>query len=448
MTIIVFCGPTISPDEVRRELDAVCLPPASQGDIYRASLHRPAMIGIVDGYFHQVPAVWHKEILWAMTQGIAVFGSGSMGALRAAELAAFGMYGVGRVFQDYVSGRLEDDDEVAITHGPADFGYRAFSEAMVNIRYTLQKAFAAGMISESTYVALLRIAKSAPYRLRTYQLLHDEGGLMGLPQDELGALRAWLPQGRVDQKRDDARQMLFAIKERLEQRKVSSDIEFTFNHTIAWENFIRTQEVYGESDVILPEFLIEELLLNVGELNSTVAGATLRCLALREARQRGYEVGDETLKKEEDDFRRAHELADDNAFEAWLEANYLSVEQFRAFVIDNYLLKQVQARLRPVVLYHLADHLRTNGKFAQFARRASHKQNALKAQGLQEPQLDDVDLSLELLVQWYLDRTPKNKEAYAYLLRFAQEDSTGFIRAALREYLYTYQLEGQHRLTH
>ncbi len=443
MTIIVFCGPTISADEVRRELDAVCLPPASQGDIYRASLHRPAMIGIVDGYFHQVPSVWHKEILWAMTQSIAVFGSGSMGALRAAELSTFGMHGVGRVFQDYVSGRLEDDDEVAITHAPADFGYRAFSEAMVNIRYTLQKAFAAGIISESTYGSLLRIAKRAPYRLRTYQLLDNEGDRMGLPQDELGALRAWLPQGQVDQKREDARQMLFAIRERLEQGKVSLPIEFTFNHTIAWENLIRTQEGESENDAILPEFLLEEVLLNGGELNCTLAGATLRCLALRETRQHEYEVSDETVKNEEDTFRHTHQLADNNAFDAWLKANYLSVEQFRAFVFDNYQLKQVQARLRPIVLHHLADHLRTNGKFAQLVHRASNKQNALKARGLQQPQLDDVDLSLESLVRWYLDRIPKNKEAYGYLLRFAQEDSTGFIRAALREYLYTYQSEAQ-----
>src|SRR6185295_3890747 len=95
VTVVLFTGPTLSPREACQRLEAVCLPPAAQGDVYRASLRRPFAIGIIDGYFERVPAVWHKEILWAMSEGIHVFGSASMGALRAAELALFGMIGVG-----------------------------------------------------------------------------------------------------------------------------------------------------------------------------------------------------------------------------------------------------------------------------------------------------------------------------------------------------------------
>ena len=61
-------------------------PPARQGDVYRAALARPAIIGIIDGYFETMPTVWHKEILWAMAKGIHVYGAASIGALRAAEL--------------------------------------------------------------------------------------------------------------------------------------------------------------------------------------------------------------------------------------------------------------------------------------------------------------------------------------------------------------------------
>src|SRR5204863_3976252 len=115
----------------RRHLDAVYLPPAAEGDVYRVALKKPQAIGIIDGYFQSIPAVRHKEILWAMSRGIHVFGSASMGALRAAELAAFGMEGVGLVFKCYHNGILEDDDEVAIAHGPAETGFVATSEAMV-----------------------------------------------------------------------------------------------------------------------------------------------------------------------------------------------------------------------------------------------------------------------------------------------------------------------------
>jgi hypothetical protein len=90
-------------------------------------LRQPQAIGIIDGYFHRVPAVWHKEILWAMSEGIHVFGSASMGALRASELHRYGMIGVGRVFETYRDGRLEDDDEVVVMHSPESFGYHIAS---------------------------------------------------------------------------------------------------------------------------------------------------------------------------------------------------------------------------------------------------------------------------------------------------------------------------------
>ena len=140
MTVFVFVGPTLSSAEVGAAGNFVCLPPAAQGDLYRAAQQRPQAIGLIDGYFEGVPSVWHKEILWAMTHGVHVFGSASMGALRAAELAAFGMQGVGVVFEAFHSGELADDDEVAVVHGPAEVGYVRLSEAMVDIRFTLAAA--------------------------------------------------------------------------------------------------------------------------------------------------------------------------------------------------------------------------------------------------------------------------------------------------------------------
>ncbi|HLE83613.1 MAG TPA: TfuA domain-containing protein, partial [Thermoanaerobaculia bacterium] len=140
MKAFIFCGPTLTSGEGAAELDAVFLPPAAQGDVYRATLERPWGIGIVDGYFERLPAIWHKEILWALSRGVHVFGSASMGALRAAELAAFGMEGVGAVFEAFRDGELEDDDEVAVLHGPAESDYRGVTDAMVDIRATLAAA--------------------------------------------------------------------------------------------------------------------------------------------------------------------------------------------------------------------------------------------------------------------------------------------------------------------
>src|SRR5262245_59945039 len=156
MDIVVFTGPTLSAQEAYDELDAIYLPPVAQGDVYRVARTKPLAIGIIDGYFERVPSVWHKEILWAMQEGVHVFGSASMGALRAAELCSFGMEGVGEIFEAYRDGVLESDDDVAIIHGSADMGYVALSEAMVNIRRTLADAVSAGVITSYTQHALVQ----------------------------------------------------------------------------------------------------------------------------------------------------------------------------------------------------------------------------------------------------------------------------------------------------
>src|SRR5206468_4971333 len=134
---VVFAGPSLPPPLRPAVPELDWCPPVRQGEFYRAAVERPAIIGLIDGYFEVMPSVWHKEVLWAMAQGIHVYGASSMGALRAAELAAFGMIGVGAIFEAYRDGAIEDDDEVAVVHGPPELGYVQLSEAMVNIRATI-----------------------------------------------------------------------------------------------------------------------------------------------------------------------------------------------------------------------------------------------------------------------------------------------------------------------
>ena len=239
MIIYIFTGPSLSPMDAREELDAVYLPPVSEGDVYRVTLERPVAIGIIDGYFENVPSVWHKEILYALSQGIHVIGSASMGALRAAELAPFGMEGVGAVFEAYRDGILEDDDEVAVLHGPSELGFPLLSMAMVNIRRTLSDAFAGGVVSESTRRELEAIAKRLSYRDRSYSLILMHGHKARLPLDDLDAFQSWLPTGSVDQKREDALAMLRLMRQRFGQRSEAKAVRFHFEHTTLWEQAAR-----------------------------------------------------------------------------------------------------------------------------------------------------------------------------------------------------------------
>src|SRR5690242_11394092 len=211
MKSIIFVGPTLSPCDVSDVLDAVCLPPVAHGDVYRAALKWPSAIGIIDGYFERVPSVWHKEILWAMSQGIYVFGSASMGALRAAELSPFGMTGVGAIFEAYWDGVLEDDDEVAVAHGSGGASYRAGTDAMVNIRSTLLRARVERILDAEVVDLLLQIAKKLFYPERSYARILEVAAERLVPLNQLDDFRKWLPAGAVNQKREDALLMLRAM---------------------------------------------------------------------------------------------------------------------------------------------------------------------------------------------------------------------------------------------
>ena len=76
MKIIVFLGPTMPVHEARMILDAVYLRPAKQGDLLSCvTSMEPDVIALIDGYFYQEQSVWHKEIIFALSKGVAVYGS-------------------------------------------------------------------------------------------------------------------------------------------------------------------------------------------------------------------------------------------------------------------------------------------------------------------------------------------------------------------------------------
>ena len=190
-----------------------------------------------------MPAVWHKEILWAIGQGVHVFGAASMGALRAAELAPFGMRGVGRIFEAYRDGRFTASTTTrsrTTTRWPSCTGRRraaisAHPRRWSNIRCTLARAVTEGVIAEATRRALVAEAKAAFFPDRGYAALLAQGRAGGLPEAELAALERWLPAGRVDQKRLDAVAMLEAMRDFLAADPPPARADFTFERTTYWK---------------------------------------------------------------------------------------------------------------------------------------------------------------------------------------------------------------------
>lgn len=241
MSIIVFTGPTLTQQQASQILDADFRPPARQGDIYLAALERPKAIALIDGYFQHIPAPWHKEILFAMSKGIHVFGAASMGAIRAAELEHFGMVGIGEIYQQYQAEILEDDDEVTVVHAPKELNYTNLSDAMVNIRATLQLAVKQQVIDQVQYQSLIETAKSIWYPQRTFEQLLEQSQQQ-LAADTQHALATFCRQHKIDLKQQDAIALLQYLNSNRPSLQSAKVVDYHFEYTDAWQNMIEQTE--------------------------------------------------------------------------------------------------------------------------------------------------------------------------------------------------------------
>ena len=198
---ILFAGPSLYGDIVAGRIAAapgiLCRGPAAQGDVAAAALDGATAIGLVDGRYEDVAAPWHKEILFALSEGVAVYGGGSLGALRAAECAHFGMIGVGEIFARYVSGELVDDSAVAQLHAPAELGHLPLTEALVNVEATIRRLATRGLIDAALAEALEASARGLFFKQLTYEAVVERAGA---PKETLDLIAGH----RVDQKRQDA----------------------------------------------------------------------------------------------------------------------------------------------------------------------------------------------------------------------------------------------------
>lgn len=197
----VFVGPSAGTAVHGEGIDRFC--PAAQGSVFLAVEAGYRRIGLADGYFGNVPSVWHKEILFALSRGVEVFGSASMGALRAAELAGSGMRGVGRVFRYYRSGRINDDDEVCVLHAVRELGFQPLTLSMVAIRRTLRGLARRGLLDRDEETRLAGRLKALHYAERSVSALVSHAAAIGRA-DLAGAIA----DAYTDPKTEDYAEML------------------------------------------------------------------------------------------------------------------------------------------------------------------------------------------------------------------------------------------------
>jgi hypothetical protein len=230
---LIFGGPTLYGTDLLTHAGLRLAPPARQGDIYRAVEGGTNVIGLIDGVYEYVPAIWHKEILFGLSKGVRMFGAASMGALRAAECARFGMVGLGRIYEDYASGALEDDADVAQAHGPAELGFLPLSEPLVNVRATLSHCRERQLVSSDEYHRLLTAATGLFFKDRTYRRILSD--CPDIPISRAAELRDILRENSVDLKLSDAILLIAAVIEAPDERG-PPPTDWTFEKTTIWQN--------------------------------------------------------------------------------------------------------------------------------------------------------------------------------------------------------------------
>jgi hypothetical protein len=436
--IYVFLGPTLAEKDARAELDAVYLPPAAAGDVYRLWRRHPRAIGIVDGYFDHVPAVWHKEIMWVMEHGVHVFGAAGLGALRAAELDGFGMRGTGWVYQAFRDGILDRDDEVAVRHAGGGDAYRPLSEAMVNIRRTLQAAQYQGVISAATLGILEAAGAALFYRDRTWPDLLQAAGTARANAAELDALRRWLPAGRIDQQAADATAMLGEMRAFLARDPAPQQVSWTMADTAMWEVAKRRADAgpaaaaAAGSPVMLERILDEIRLLGPDAFDAACCRSLLRVFAAGFARREGAAIDRDWLDGAVAEFRISRNLEHDTELTRFLADSEISAEDFERLIAANEMVRWACAQAEPEAAGEFLDDLRLSGEYPKLADRARAK--------LDDDVIPDAPAGEQAVIEWYFAErrgtaVPDDVPGYARSCGFP--DERAFRSAVRRDYRYT-----------
>jgi hypothetical protein len=450
---IVFLGPSLERDAAQEVFDCDFRPPAGRGDVLSAALEDPPAIALVDGRFDSLPSVWHKEILWALSTGIPVYGAASMGALRAAELDRFGMCGVGQVYRAYRDGSLEDDDEVAVAHAGMGEGWRLLSDAMVDVRHLLRGAVGEGVISETEAGRLTAEVKCTFYARRSLR------GILELHRDDHRRLQAWLQANPDSVKREDVVELLRLLRDRPAPEVPGESPALVFSRTAFFDALYQDviaaralAEFTGRSTVetspgVLDVAdsdplgqLLDEVRLVPDEFHSLLQGATAAALALHEAERLGEAGGSWGHRSMIERFRRAEALFDPEDVDRWLSARAMSRDDLDELGRRWSAMDAAQRRHASSVERQVLLSLAAAGQLVRLRRRADEKAitaasagSRFDRDGSPGPLPDD-----EEILQWYFDGLgvvhPSQVRAWAQ--EQGWRDAHDLLRALRREWLY------------
>jgi hypothetical protein len=409
--VVVFVGPSLPLADAELTLPgAEFLGPARRGDIARAVLNlQPAAIVLIDGLFNTVPAVVHKEILFALTSGVRVIGAASMGALRAAELWTYGMEGIGEIFRRFQTGAWEADDEVAVIHGPAESGFRAASVALANIRLGLERACERQLLAPDQAAGIVEELRAVFYPERCWQGVFAIARKLGMRGHQIESLKAFVAAEAPDAKRDDALEALRSVRawHCSDATQPPPVVTFDFEPTVFWRKLLSDIHTaaplgpdQGNEDVDYPALVRDARVQR--DARDLHRGTALLHFLLAQEQENAPEP--EQLQLAVNRFRRRRGLHTADQASKFYREQQLTDNEIELLARTDVALDTLLARRGGELAGLLALELKRRGEFAATLKRISAKQHLRQERAVNSLALEDLGVTLSELLEWYQDR--------------------------------------------
>ncbi len=351
-------------------------------------------IVIIDGVFNNVASVWHQEILWALSQGIGVFGAASMGALRAAELRSVGMRGVGIIAQAYCNGRFpgfsdpfDGDDEVAILHGPAELGWRQITIALADLRWSLYCEVRRGVLSAVAAQQTVNMLKPMCFAARTRETVQS---VLAQTAPRAVSLVDALLQGQTLKQQDARKAFKFM------QRKGGSVRldDARFHETANWRAFrAQADGEEGRPAVDGTWDALAELRMQPATWRRVRRDAMSRLVALGAAPAPRNEI---ELRHAVMHFRRARGLHDRNTVRAWLSANDCEMHDLDRIAESEAAIALYERSGHWRIFEMMADLLKAENFYFSLKERRQAKNSFMQGRSQPSP------LALDVALDWFM----------------------------------------------
>jgi hypothetical protein len=405
--VLVYTGPSLDRETILEAIpEAIIRGPIKQSDLISDLLELdPTHILIIEGTFHHTLSVWQKEIMYAMQYpGVkAIYGAGSMGALRAADLADYGMIGCGHVFNWYYEGVLFDESEVSASYYQRpDGSYATSTITLVNIRVGLAKMLEAEMLSLEQAQHAFEYARSIHWTERTVLSLSDGFRTMGL-----GTLLIYLEKNDI--KRLDALSLIWSFRNLqpgpIERPPQPSDLSPFFRAQFERDRCVRI----GDVEIAL-QHLEAFITLHDVDYQQKIWDANNRMLALLLADIYRITITQQEFDTEWSRFCARYSLTTVEKHQQWLKDNNINVRAFCSLMLENGRLRKLHRALGVASFQRrntqrLLDYLRSADAYSFWAQEAARHEKRIQQEGDAAAISIDLDASPHALMMEHLEKS-------------------------------------------